>query len=554
LLLLFTAFRFLTLFLLRPGGFIYDYSDYHFFEAFASFSDEGFYPFVHYWMEYPPIFPWMAVLAYRLSLRFPLWVDPRLAFYSLVGLELLPFEVGNLTLIYLIARRLRGQNVALRSAWIYALLFIPVYTWTGWFDTMPLFFLLATIYFLFDRRALAAGVALGLGFMSKATPAIAGPIGWAVLSAPRPGRKLAWLWPSRENLRFVAAFAATALLIAAPFLWLNPLLLLAGFRSMFGRSSWETVYALLDGYYGYGLLGGDRFDPHPTFTTHPTSLPWPLITAAFALLYLALFLRQRNWRAPRTIVSFSGLTVTLFLLYSKGYSPQFLVWLLPFLAVLLPDWRGVGYALLLSSANIVEWVIYFIVFPREHTLFATVVLLRTALIAAVAVEFAVQYLDVGGRLARVRRGLFFGLTATFVLLCLIGLPYLGRNYATARAEASPYAESLSVLRGRAAPGAIILLTDDDAYRQLYPFLWREHTLRVVREGSDLSPLLADQHEVWLVRRATPGDDRLAADIQARLQSYFWPAEPITTPRLRLIRYVRRKTGAVSTPPPAAATR
>ncbi|NOZ05007.1 MAG: hypothetical protein GXP41_01465 [Chloroflexi bacterium] len=536
LVLLFTAFRVLALILLRPGGFIYDYSDYHFFESFAAFSDEGFYPFVHYWMEYPPLFPWMAVIAYRAALHFPLWTDPRLAFYSLVGMELLPFEVGTLVLLYLLARRIYKQTIALRVAWIYALLFVPLYTWTGWFDTMPLFFLLATIYLLLDRRALFAGVALGIGFMSKVTPLLVFPVGWAVLGTARDDLRLAWLRPTRRTVRFVAGFLGTSLAIAGPFLWRNPALLLASFRSMFGRSSWETVWALLDGYYGYGLLGGNRFDPHPTFATHPTRLPWPAITIAFGLLYLALFLRARTWSEPKRLVAFVGTSLCLFLLYSKGYSPQFLIWVLAFLVLLLPGFRGVLYALLLSGANIVEWVFYFIVFPHEHTLLAAAVLLRTALIAALAVEFGVQYLGQASTFARARKW-----TATaFALLALglfvVGIPHLTTVYATARLQANPYRGALTRLQARATPGSLILLTDDAAYRDLYPFLWREDHLRVLRAGNDLGGLTGGHDEVWLLRGETPLDAAVGDEAQRWLDHCYGPAPKTQTKQSVLRRY------------------
>lgn len=538
LLLLFTAFRLLALFLLRPGGFIYDYSDYYFFESFAAFSDEGFYPFVHYWMEYPPLFPWMAVGAYRLGLRFPLWTDPRLAFYSLVGLELLPFEIGCLALIYLIARRVHSPRVALRCGWIYALLFVPLYTWTGWFDTMPLFFLLATLYLLLDRRALTAGIALGLGFMSKATPAVILPVGWAVLGPQATGRLLDWVKPTPRRIRFVASFAATGLLIAAPFLWINPGLLAASFRSMFGRSSWETVWALLDGYTGYGRLGGNRFDPNPTFATHPTSLPWWLITATFAVLFLGLYFRNVDWRSPRRAIAFTGLTVCLFLLYSKGYSPQFLVWLLPFIVIIFPNLRGIGYALLLSVANIVEWVFYFIIFPQEPGVLVAAILLRTILIGSVALEFAVRFAAGADSLARVRRALILGLTAVSVALPLVSLPHLARVYAESHAEANPYRTALVTIQEQAAPGAALLFTDPQAYRQFYPFLWPRNTLRVLREGDDLAALIAGRPEAWLVRGDTPLDDAVGEGAQQWLEDHFSPIEAVTTPRLRLRSYRR----------------
>ena len=69
LLILYTSFRLMALLLFRPGGFIADYSDYNTsYLPFAQWSNQGLYPFVDYWLEYPPLFPWLVVLIYRLSI------------------------------------------------------------------------------------------------------------------------------------------------------------------------------------------------------------------------------------------------------------------------------------------------------------------------------------------------------------------------------------------------------------------------------------------------------------------------------------------------------
>jgi hypothetical protein len=67
--LLFTSFRLLSLLLFEPGGFILDWSGYYVPGAnFVELSDRGYYPVLHYWMEYPPLFPWLSVLVYRFSM------------------------------------------------------------------------------------------------------------------------------------------------------------------------------------------------------------------------------------------------------------------------------------------------------------------------------------------------------------------------------------------------------------------------------------------------------------------------------------------------------
>ncbi|NJN94491.1 MAG: hypothetical protein HC875_10555 [Anaerolineales bacterium] len=77
---LFVAFRLLSLFLLRPGGYLRDWSDFDTFFGIASLSDYGLRPFLNFWLEWPPLLPWLTVGAYKLSLFCRLADDPAVWF------------------------------------------------------------------------------------------------------------------------------------------------------------------------------------------------------------------------------------------------------------------------------------------------------------------------------------------------------------------------------------------------------------------------------------------------------------------------------------------
>jgi len=76
-------------------------------------------------------------------------------------------------------------------------------------------------------------------------------------------------------------------------------------------------------------VAGNRFDRTVAdFSTHPQTLPWLLISLAFGLIYLWFYTRPVDYRDRLKVVGLATFTVALFMLYSKGYSPQFLVYLL----------------------------------------------------------------------------------------------------------------------------------------------------------------------------------------------------------------------------------
>jgi len=324
ILVLATAFRLMAVLVFRPGGFLGDISTFGYYRLMSSFSEQGFYPLVDFWLEYPPIFPWIMAGLYRLSLLIPPWPQPGTWFFMLLSAFLALVEAANLVLFYAIARRLFDQPRAVRLCWIYAALLIPVLTLFIAFDSLVLFFLLWTILLSLDRRPIGAGLALGLGFMTKLVPAVAAP------SALQHFKS----WSQR--IKFLVAAALIVLLIALPFLLTGPDHFVASFKTPLARSSWETVWALIDGYYSYGVAGGwDRFDPaHAGAAQHPSSIPWLVVTLGFGLLYLAIYTRRVNWADRRKVVAFTALTLNLLILYTKGYSPQFLVMLLPFALLL----------------------------------------------------------------------------------------------------------------------------------------------------------------------------------------------------------------------------
>ncbi|MER3458246.1 MAG: hypothetical protein C4309_06135, partial [Chloroflexota bacterium] len=122
-----------------------------------------------------------------------------------------------------------------------------------------------------------------------------------------------------------------------------------------------------------------RTDPASAgLQAHPSTLPWPLITLVLILALIGLFTRPLNLTAARPVVALGGLSLNLVLLFSRGYSPQFLLWVLPLLFAVFPGLTGAAYGLLLSGANVLEYPLYFSFFPQQPILLIVAVLGRTA--------------------------------------------------------------------------------------------------------------------------------------------------------------------------------
>jgi hypothetical protein len=350
------------------------YGDYVYYYELASYSDQGYLPFIHYWSEYPPVFPFLSVGVYRLARLFGGGYH---VYVYLMGLLMLAFNTGSLVLFLRLARRLRDDEAAERLGWIYSVLFVPmIYTWWN-FDALTVFSLLLALELLLGGHECWSAVAMGVGALVKLVPLLAFP---AVVRA-RPWRR--WLVYGLVVVAVIGAVVVVLLLVGGR-------MALVSFRSPAGWSSWQTVWALLDGNLRTGLLVApvDHFDLSVATIPvgNPARVPEWIRLVVFGLIYTGVFWKARLREGPRRLVAFVCVTFVLFFLWSKGWSPQWQTLLFPLLLLVLPLRRSVLFILVLSFVNLAEWPVL-LSRGLNQWLYLTVVL-RTALFVLLLVELA----------------------------------------------------------------------------------------------------------------------------------------------------------------------
>jgi hypothetical protein len=354
------------------------FGDYVYYYELAAYSDQGYLPFIHYWSEYPPVFPFLSVGIYQLT---HLFGGGYQVYVFLMGLLMLGFNTGNLVLFLRLARRLRGDEASERLGWVYSVLFVPlIYTWWN-FDVLTVFSLLLTLELLLGGHERWSAVAMGVGALIKLVPLLMFP---AVVRT-RPW----WRW-FVYGLIVAAAIGA----VVVPLLWVGGPVAWASFRAPAGWSSWQTVWALLDGNLRTGLLVApiEHFDPALATAPvgNPARIPEWVRLVVFGLIYAGVFWkarlleRPRHPVAPRRLVAFVGVTLILFFLWSKGWSPQWQTLLFPLLLLVLPLRHGVLFVLVLSFVNLAEWPVL-LSRGLNQWLYLTV-LVRTGLFLLLAVE------------------------------------------------------------------------------------------------------------------------------------------------------------------------
>ena len=176
------------------------------------------------------------------------------------------------------------------------------------------------MYFFARQRLVPAGVMIGLATATKVYPLLV--LGAILLLAVRTGR-----W--RPLLVTTGSAAATWLVVNLPFAVANP----SGWTYFFqysgergaGYSSAWFAYNLVADRLGWSGLGADGV------SILSTGL---FVLACAGIAAVALTARRR----PR-LAQLAFLVVAAFILTSKVYSPQYVVWLIPLLALARPRWR-----------------------------------------------------------------------------------------------------------------------------------------------------------------------------------------------------------------------
>ena len=319
------------------------FRDVHLYGGFAHSVFDGAVPYRDFFMEYPP-----GALAVFLPPEVFGSAHYNAAFKALMTLcGAATIVVVALLLAHLGATRARlWAALALLALSPIALGPISLNTYDAW----PALLTVVALALLAAAAPVAAFAVLGLAFATKLYPIV------LVL----PASVFVWRTLGRSAaLRSLAAFVTVAAVLVVPFLALAPHGLLESFRAQAGRSL--QVESL-----GGSLLGvADRLGWYSATVLHRTGhtisydlvgwLPRAIGVVSSVLQVLAvvgvtlLYLRRRD-DLMRLAAAFAAV-VAGFLAFTRFFSPQYLVWLIPLVVLLQPlEWMLTAAALVLAQA------------------------------------------------------------------------------------------------------------------------------------------------------------------------------------------------------------
>jgi hypothetical protein len=360
--------RFITLAAL-PFEALISYGDYrHFFDLARLSAEGGGLPFIGHWVEFPPLFPFLSLAIERLA-------NGQLHTYVyLLALLMLFFDLGNLWVFSRLIKHVADEQRAERMTWLYMVfLSLPAFGWWT-FEPMAVFFMLFSLWLILERKPLGAGLAAGLGFLTKLFPALCLVVAWRFRS-----RRMA-IWTTLTAV-VIAVVVLGTLLVA------NPVMAGASLRSQLSKGSWETVWAWIDGNFGTGIFGPLQERLDPAFALQPNGKPariplWiPTLVAGLIMLWIFIRAKSADDRSAFPfLVTFWG----IFLLWSRGWSPQWVAYLIPLLFFAFPQTRALIYGLSLTLITLLEWPV--LLSRGRFDLLWLPIIVRTLLLVMVAVD------------------------------------------------------------------------------------------------------------------------------------------------------------------------
>jgi hypothetical protein len=343
--------------------FVNDYYDRFIYAERAMWFTEGKIPYVDVFSEYPQVPTYLFALPYLVLnlLQYPVVSDILYsATFSLLMLIFLGWTI--ILLKKLLLQLKKNSNLAF-------LLFLPapLYFSFNRFDILPALIVLGSVLFFFKEKRVLSAVLLAVGAMTKWYPALLLPV--FLVGTYYKTKRINWA--------MLLAFGMTCILIILP---------------TYFSGGWSAVLIPYRSHLGRGL----EFVSLPALLQNRFFLPLGihiesrLIESIFLILqfFPALISPMIQLKRKDEILNWSLIVIGLFVFFSEIYSPQWILWLLPFLISVAKTKKDIWLLSIFSASVYVAFPIIFDGMGRDSTWMAVISLFNFALLFSMLISSA----------------------------------------------------------------------------------------------------------------------------------------------------------------------
>ncbi|WML67301.1 MAG: hypothetical protein METHP_00813 [Methanoregula sp. SKADARSKE-2] len=300
------------------------------FHSFIDLFDIGFYfdhamllvqgqlPYINYSFDYPVLIFFPILIALIPTLLF----QNAMAFlFTFSGLMVI-FDIITLVCIYLIGLRIVNEKTAFYASMIYATAFSTSYFVLTKYDAFPTNLLMVAVLFTVYGMNVRGYIAATLGFFAKIFPALSFPF-FILYNAKSTSLK-------RELISGMKVIIPFLLILFLPFALIRPAIIntylfaTGASVGVYVNTATFTLFAYLHNVVGLGVTA--------SFVSFVMYILMELVL--LTLLGVAFFDSERR---PKTLVKLLLATIFSVIFFTKFHSPQYIVWLTPFLCLLVAD-------------------------------------------------------------------------------------------------------------------------------------------------------------------------------------------------------------------------
>jgi len=311
----------------------------HVFQSFVDLFDIGIYlsyasnivsgqiPYIDFIIEYPPLFLLPVILPMIPTL---ITQDPFTYVYAYQTL-MAGVDILTVFLVYFIGLKLfDSSKKALLAGALYATAFASSYFVMTKYDAFPTFLLILGIFLVMHRSQISGYIAIFFGFFSKIFPIISAP--YLILYGAQ------YSSIKKEVSSFAKLCLLFGLVLVVPLAlinpeWYAPYLFAAGAKTaVYANTITNTVHAFVAVVLGFNI----------SIQTVSHVMTAIMITLIFLLFLISCVCGVNS---PRRLIGFTGATLLTIILFTKFHSPQYIVWVTPFFALLFAEsyWKIVLY-------------------------------------------------------------------------------------------------------------------------------------------------------------------------------------------------------------------
>jgi len=271
----------------------------------------GAIPYVDFSLEYPQL----SLVVILVPLIFTVLTGDPSTYLVVHQVFMSMFDIVTTLLIYLIALKISDQRCAFVSGVLSATAFSSAYFVLTKYDAFPTFLLMLSLFLFIYRKETSGYLSAVAGFLAKWFPGLAIP--YFALHEYMSGRD------PRTIGRHIIASAVLFLVITLPFAVLNSSGFLATYTAHAGRGALAHSFCYYVDFVLENILGLSFFAQ--------VSL---LLMAAVQIFLLAYYYLARNTSAEH-LCAFLFFSIFAFVIFNNVFSPQYLLWITPFLAIFL---------------------------------------------------------------------------------------------------------------------------------------------------------------------------------------------------------------------------